>query len=85
MRGLNILGNLSNFGGNNNNIITDLFFLSLYILDEYLESVTTEEDKKQLREYSNKLNKAIQTNDFSEITEDFINGLNEMINNIGEN
>ena len=81
-RPLGMLGNLNNFSLNHP---TDLLFIGLYILDEYLESKLNERDRELLTNYSKKLNKAIESNDFSEINEDFIKELENIISNLGEN
>lgn len=80
-RPLGLLGNANNL---NFNQTSDLLFLMIYALDEYLESELSERDKKELLKYSKKLNEALETGDFSNITKEFIDDFNNAINNLGE-
>lgn len=80
-RPLGLLGNANNL---NLNQTSDLLFLMIYALDEYLESELSERDKKELLKYSKKLNEALETGDFSNITKEFIDDFNKVINNLGE-
>lgn len=80
-RPLGLLGNANNL---NLNQTSDLLFLMIYALDEYLESELSERDKKELLKYSKKLNEALETGDFSNITKEFIDDFNNVINNLGE-